>query len=67
MQEVDRKTLELIRIACRAGAFRRAARVYTEARPTFMAAADLNSAKVRRLALQIARGATAIAPPRAAR
>ncbi|UPT53145.1 hypothetical protein [Synechococcus phage Yong-M4-211] len=52
--EVDRKTLELIRIACRAGAFRAAARHYPDASATFRRAADVNSARVAALADQIA-------------
>lgn len=70
MQEVRREATEIERLifhACRAGAFRAAARVYVEAAPTFERAADLNSAKARGLALEIATGAAATAPSRAAR
>lgn len=50
----DERVQKLIAHAVRAGAFRRAAQDYSDARETFLAAADLNSAKVAALACQIA-------------
>ena len=43
----------LIGYAVRAGAFRAAARDYVDAAPTFLAAAQVNSERVRRAAEQI--------------
>ncbi len=52
--EVQSTTLELIRYATRAGAFRAAQREYPDAASAFERAAALNSARVAALADQIA-------------
>jgi hypothetical protein len=54
MEDVQR----LIELAVRAGAFRAGARRLPEARETFIAAADLNSARVAALADRIAMAPT---------
>lgn len=54
----DTLVMKCIEKAIRAGAFRAAARRFPASRETFLAAADVNSAKVAALACQIAMAPT---------
>lgn len=58
MEDGGRTVERMIHFAVRAGAFRRAAAQYKDAAETFMAAADVNSARVAALADRIAMAPT---------
>lgn len=64
MEVIDGRVQQLIEKAILAGAFSVAARRYPDVAEVYRAAADVNSARVARLADQIAMGSVGALPPR---